>query len=318
MTDHESRSGGGGGHARLAIIAAALVVILGSSGVAWFAYNKGFYRASDQLAPLVQAQTGATKRRPEQPGGLEIPNQDKLVFERLAPGENGDRVERLLPPPEEPLAKPEPLPVVVAEPAAETETPGGIAGAIIDSLANPAAEPQVAPEQVAEAPPPVETPPVTAPKTESLLAEAPPPPPVPEPAKAEVKPKTESLLAASDPKPSAPAPQIAAPPAPPETPQVAAIPNPATEIKPAAPPSSAWRIQLASLNSDKGAKTEWQRLQGRHQELLQNLQLNVQRADLDRGTFYRIQAGPLADRAAAQRLCASLKQRQQDCLVVSP
>jgi len=314
MTDHESRSGGGG-HARLAIIAAALVVILGSSGVAWFAYNKGFYRASDQLAPLVQAQDGATKRRPEQPGGLEIPNQDKLVFDRLAPGENGERVERLLPPPEEPLAKPEPVPVAVAESAAETETTRGIAGAIIDSLASPAAE---APPPV-EAPPLVEAPPVAAPTTESLLAEAPAPPPVPqaEP-QAEVEPKTESLLAGSNTTPSATTPQIAAPPAPPEAPQVAAKPNAATEIRPAAPPSSAWRIQLASISSDKGAKTEWQRLQGRHQELLQNLQLNVQKADLSRGTFYRIQAGPLADRAAAQRLCASLKQRQQDCLVVSP
>ncbi|MHA1571108.1 MAG: SPOR domain-containing protein [Alphaproteobacteria bacterium] len=312
MTDQESRSGGGG-HARLAIIAAALVVVLGSSGVAWFAYNKGFYRASDQLAPLVQAESGATKRRPEQPGGLEIPHQDKLVFERLAPGASGPRVERLLPPPEEPLAKPQPPVIEVAEQVEETEAPPAIAGTIVDALANRTPEPPVVPEQIAKAPPKVE-----APTTESLLAEAPPPPPVPQTQAAETaaKPKTESLLAAPTPPP-APEPQIAVVPAP-EPPQVAAKPDPAPEIKPAASPSVAWRIQLASLSSDKGAKTEWQRIKGRNQELLQNLQLNVQEAKLPRGTFYRIQAGPLADKAAAQRLCTSLKERKQDCLVVKP
>ena len=315
MTDQESRSGGGG-HARLAIIAAALVVILGSSGVAWFAYNKGFYRASDQLAPLVQAQSGATKRRPEQPGGLEIRHQDKLVFERLAPGENRPRVEHLLPPPEEPLAKPEPPvqpeqvaeaespakpePTVteVAEQTTETQAPPEIAGNIIEALTNRTPASPVVPEQSAEA----------TPTTESLLAEAPSPPPLPptEPAKATVKPVPESLLAAVSPPPPAPEPQIAA------------KPDPAPEITPAATLSGAWRVQLASLSSDKGVRAEWQRIQGRNEELLKNLQLNVQEATLSRGTFYRIQAGPLADRAAAQQLCASLKQRRQDCLVVKP
>ena len=35
------------------------------------------------------------------------------------------------------------------------------------------------------------------------------------------------------------------------------------------------------------------------------------------GIFYRLQAGPLADKAAAKKLCTSLKAKGQDCIVAS-
>jgi hypothetical protein len=45
--------------------------------------------------------------------------------------------------------------------------------------------------------------------------------------------------------------------------------------------------------------------------------LNVERVDKGAaGIFYRLQAGPLADKNAAAKLCASLKQAHQDCIVV--
>ena len=56
----------------------------------------------------------------------------------------------------------------------------------------------------------------------------------------------------------------------------------------------------------------------RNTDLLGALALNVQSVTLDRGTFYRVQAGPLTDRAAANGLCGKLKSRNQDCLVVAP
>ena len=44
---------------------------------------------------------------------------------------------------------------------------------------------------------------------------------------------------------------------------------------------------------------------------------NVQRADLGaKGVFYRVRAGPLADRTAADELCVALKARDVGCLVV--
>ena len=48
-------------------------------------------------------------------------------------------------------------------------------------------------------------------------------------------------------------------------------------------------VQLASVKSDQSARKEWVRLQKVHAELLGDLALDVQRADLgDRGIFYRI------------------------------
>jgi len=75
---------------------------------------------------------------------------------------------------------------------------------------------------------------------------------------------------------------------------------------------------LASVSSNAAAEREWKRMQSGNNELLGKLSLTIQTIKLDRGTFYRIQAGPLADRAAASSLCGTLKTRKQDCLIVAP
>ena len=82
--------------------------------------------------------------------------------------------------------------------------------------------------------------------------------------------------------------------------------------------NAAWRIQLVSLKSQTNAESTWTRLQQANSDLLDNLNLHVQSARLSKGTFYRVQAGPLADRATAASLCKSLKTRSQDCLIVVP
>lgn len=82
--------------------------------------------------------------------------------------------------------------------------------------------------------------------------------------------------------------------------------------------NNAWRIQLISLQSLTQAEAAWAELQHTNQNLLANLSLHVQKAELPKGTFYRVQAGPLPDRAATVELCDSLKSQNQDCLVVAP
>ncbi len=72
------------------------------------------------------------------------------------------------------------------------------------------------------------------------------------------------------------------------------------------------------MRSQKGAETEWTRLQKANKDLLGGLELQVQTAKLSKGTFDRVQAGPLPNRAAADSLCGTLKSRKQDCLVVPP
>jgi cell division protein FtsN len=72
------------------------------------------------------------------------------------------------------------------------------------------------------------------------------------------------------------------------------------------------------LSSQKDAETVWARLQKSNRDLLGGLELQVQKAKLPKGTFYRVQAGPLPNRDAAASLCGTLKSRKQDCLVVPP
>ncbi|MBX2830770.1 MAG: SPOR domain-containing protein [Rhodospirillales bacterium] len=80
-----------------------------------------------------------------------------------------------------------------------------------------------------------------------------------------------------------------------------------------------FRIQLASLREESGASAEWKRLSSKNKDLLGSLQMFVQRTDLeDKGVYYRLQAGPLADATAAEKLCADLKQRNVGCLIVRP
>jgi cell division septation protein DedD len=82
---------------------------------------------------------------------------------------------------------------------------------------------------------------------------------------------------------------------------------------------SGYKVQLAAVQDASAAEREWRRLQGLHPELLGNLTLFTETVEIEgRGTFHRIQAGPLPSRETAADLCDVLKGREQPCLVVSP
>ena len=61
---------------------------------------------------------------------------------------------------------------------------------------------------------------------------------------------------------------------------------------------------------------EWKRISGRNADLLGNLSPTVVQADVpNRGTVYRLRAGPLADKDAADSLCLALAVRNVKCFV---
>lgn len=66
------------------------------SGVSWLIYRWAT-QPSNNMLPLIPAEQGPYKVRPENPGGMVIPHQDKLIYGRLTPG-GEQQVERLLPP----------------------------------------------------------------------------------------------------------------------------------------------------------------------------------------------------------------------------
>jgi len=76
-------------------------------------------------------------------------------------------------------------------------------------------------------------------------------------------------------------------------------------------------IQIASVKSEAQARRAWTRLQRQHPDLLGGLDLVLQSVDLGtRGTFHRIRAGPLPNKATAEDLCWQLRAVKIDCLVV--
>lgn len=197
--------------------------IAGFAGVIWYVAAQRDSLSTEMVEPaLVRAPKVAIKERPEVPGGMEVPHQDKQVFNLLDGG-------------------------AVAEPIA----------------------PEVIKPTVV-APAPVPTPTETAPAPE----------PVP-------------VVAA----PAAPAPTVA-------------------KTATAAPTAGGWAVQLGSFRSEDDAQKGISIIQGKYKGMLDGLKPYVQRADLAKGTFYRVLFVGLENKTAASNLCAAFKQRGQGCLHV--
>jgi cell division septation protein DedD len=90
----------------------------------------------------------------------------------------------------------------------------------------------------------------------------------------------------------------------------------AAEAVGAAPVKGSYVVQLGSFTSVSGSEQAWERLQKAHPELLGDMSLFVQKAQVNERTYFRVQAGPVPNRATALDMCAQLKARKQDCLVV--
>jgi hypothetical protein len=75
-------------------------------------------------------------------------------------------------------------------------------------------------------------------------------------------------------------------------------------------------VQLVSVKSREAAAGAWPKLKDKYPSLTGN-HYRVQAADLgERGTFYRLQAGPF-DKATADKICGAIKGRKPGgCLVV--
>jgi hypothetical protein len=243
----------------------ALVALGGFSGIVWYAYSQGGNSPNGGAVPLVQAEAGPLKSLPTDPGGLEVLNQDKLILNGQVVDSASGKVERMLPPPEAPIAKP--------NPSAVPSTPS--------SQIAPSA--QIAPStQIATAVPRAVTPPPVqaTPAPQSVVSR---PGAVPQPLGGQT------------------APIVAKP--------------PTAQTPPSATPVAARgaKVQLGAVKSEAAASAEWVKLKKAHPELA-SLSMSVAKVEIpNKGTYYRIQAGPVSDGAS---VCGAVKARGQDCLVV--
>lgn len=241
----------------------------------WFAYDQGVKRGASGAPPLIRADQAPTKVAPENPGGMQVPNQDKQIYERL-PGNTAQapagQTERLLPPPERPSAAPT-QPNVATSPAV--------------TIPNRSAQPVPNQAPAAQAP------------TGATV------------------PNRTDAPSANATAPATPAqPQAVTPPSQPARTAAAPTPAPAARSVTATPGGSA-KIQLASLKDQAAATSTWNQLQKKFPEILGGLQPSYERVEIaNKGTFIRLQAGPLKDRAAAQAACTALAAKNQGCIVV--
>lgn len=144
--------------------------------------------------------------------------------------------------------------------------------------APPAKRPQRAPE------PPIRNAEIPASTPAPVMTEA------PAEAPAMVKPKPVAVKAA--PKPPTPKPAVSTP---------------------LATSGPTWRVQLGAFGDQDNARALWSKLQGRV-AALGGLQPYYVKA----GSVMRLQAGPIAGKATAERVCGAVKASGGGCLVVAP
>jgi len=255
-----------------------MIVMTGGVTIAWYSYTAGIKEGSEGAAPLLKPK-GPMKVAPANPGGLAIPHQDKTVFNAIDGRGKEQGVERLLPPPEKPMSIPvKPVPPPAVAPS------------------EPSAGSRVrAADRAAGKPVPL-TPGASRP-TPSEPAKTPTPP-----------------AASVKPAPAAPKAAVTPP-----TPQKTARATPeAKPAKPAVSAGKAFRIQIGSVSSNVQGKKFWDSESAKHRDLFGKLSLNLQKATIKGKVFYRIQGGPLPNRAAAADLCRKLKARKIGCIVVPP
>lgn len=277
---------------RLLLVLAGLGVFVGAI---WYAYHRGERVGADQV-PLVQAGQSPDKIRPGNPGGIAVPHQDKLVYDRMLPtaGNEQPQVEKLLPEPENPMARPATPAQAPTGQTTPTVTPPAAAQPAEVAQAQPGAQPAAAPQ---------ESQPAAAP-AQAVAAQPvlPVPPPQPAPQQPAAAPRQTIAQAAN----------AMTAPAAPATQKTAAA-------APAAPAGKGgWYVQVASVPSQAGAEAEWKRLQTRYAAVLGGLGVTYARADIaGKGTYYRVRGGPV-DPDKARAICSELKAQNVGCFPIAP
>jgi cell division septation protein DedD len=278
----------------------AIILVLGLIGGGWlWAFQEGPKSALPGGVPIIKADDQPMRKRPDEPGGMKIPDLDKLVYNT---GKAEPKVEHLLPPPETPLPRP------AADPMPAPADAAGAAPTSTDAASNaPSSSASPAPA-VPAASANTSSPSLAAPQTPTASALPPAPPTQVAAAPATVAPPAPAPLPPADTAKSPTPPSAASPPAQSATPVVTKLPG-----------DKAYRLQLASVRSADDAAKVWEKLKRANGDVLGSMNFTVMSVELpERGTYYRVLAGPISEEAAASFACDQLKRRGTGCILVKP
>ena len=146
-----------------------------------------------------------------------------------------------------------------------------------------------------------------------------PPPEVPQPQVLRAQ-----IEAARQPSPPPAQPvSLSTAPAAPPPPAISAVPErrvvvPATPPRAtAAPAVGGLQVQLAALGTEAAATAEWQRLSKLMPDLFASRHPDVQRADRDGKTYFRLRTGGFTNVAQATSFCTQIKAKGAGCSIAS-
>lgn len=260
--------------------------------VSWVLFLPRFADNNPAEIPVIRRPITPVKIQPNEPGGMEILNQDKSVYNLVEKKEIApEKIESILPEPEAPK-----MPTIVPEP----EKP---VAAKVKELEPAAAE----------------EPKTTAAKTDILPIK---------PLDEHIEPTSSTSgkkIAIPEKLPEI---KLEVKKAEPQTvvktepvkPEVKAEPK--SEVKTAPRPepqkniaTGVWQVQLMASSSQKAAEDSWKNSVAKY-SALKNLPHEVDASRNDAGVMlYRLRAGAFADKAGAEKVCNEIKQAGGSCLV---
>lgn len=280
---------------RPAILIGIVVGVAVAAAVGWMTFGKyvSLYGDTNGELPVIKADTALYRIRPKTPGGMEVPDQDKLIYDRLRSSDGDLSVERLLPPPEKP-EPPEPEKNEVLP--AEVKQSNDPIGALAEHVSEPT---ELASGTVYdESGVPVEV----------MFRTV---PPVPEASKNEKSKPVEKKPDASEKIPPAAektAPAVATV----RKPEAPAKKEPAVSAEKETP---IYSVQLISARTEAAAEGEWKRLSRKHKDLMKGLSHSISKVTVGKGVFYRLRVGSFDTREEAKALCDRFKAQKQECIV---
>ena len=283
------------------MVASALLGAIALGGALAYAYQQSGGGIGSGDAPIITADASPVKEVPNQPGGKEFPHKNKLIYDRLTNG-NTPESERLVP-------RQEDVAVPALPPA--TATAGLPVPVATTDLTNPAPAQSVGDDGgprkvktiVVRPDGSMEGPPVAAAAATANQAIA-----------GATSKATNMMPVPAIAPPGAPQQVAAAAPA-----AAAAAPAAAAAAPAAAAAGSAFVVQLGAWKSQTDALANFADAQQKYPSLLGKYQPLVRKTNLGpKGTWYRLQVGPTADKTAAYKLCGQLKAKgHSDCLVMA-
>ncbi|MDF2812773.1 MAG: hypothetical protein K0S56_3804 [Microvirga sp.] len=303
------------GRSRKAVLALGAVlgvVLIGSAGA--FMFSGGSAAITGGEPPLITASNEPIKVAPQNPGGVEIPNQNKQIYERAQSGET-----KVVSNSEQPVDVKQ---AVRMNGGSVTDATGSAGPAPHATNGLNLGEPRkvrtisIKPDGTLARPEPeTKAAAVAAPPAMTLPAAS---QPAPAPAAVAPAPKPAAATPAAATPAAKPAPVAAAEtlaPAPTPTPQrVASIqPTAPAATAPAEAPLGGFSVQLAVRGSEKDAQLAFAQFQKKYAELADQSPI-IRKAEVNGNTIFRVRAGPMS-RDDASQLCSAVQGQGGQCFV---